>query len=372
MALTVLLAIAAVPGAAHAATGPTLRVAGGAPVASVSSPWTVALVSAGEPAVDGQFCGGSVIGPRHVLTAAHCVAGLKASRITVVSGRPRLSDESTGQRTGVARIAVDPEWNDATGSADTAVLTLTREVAAPAVSLARSGDGAGTRAVVSGWGRTSADPDDEGSDVLREVAVTVRSHGACRASYGEDYRRSVMLCAGTARADACEGDSGGPLVVAGPGGRAAQIGVVSFGADECATGDAPGMYTRVSDRAAWISRTAGLDGGLSTPQPAVGGARPALLKRARFGRIWCPGARCSVEVRVSDSVGAVRLAVRALRPASRSRGRADRRVDARKVGRGRWIASIDLPYGHVRLSAVALRPDGRRAARPARLAVQVD
>lgn len=65
-----------------------------------------------------------------------------------------------------------------------------------------------------------------------------------------------QVCAGGHRGvDSCQGDSGGPLYRPAPLGdslRIMQLGVVSFGLQNCATEGVPGVYTRVSHFMPWI------------------------------------------------------------------------------------------------------------------------
>ena len=129
----------------------------------------------------------------------------------------------------------------------------------------------------------------------------------------------------------------------------------------------PSVYTRVSAVSGWVARTAGI--AASSPAPAAAPApAPAPAQSApvaRFGRITCGYVRCSVEVRVSGDSGLSAVVVRA------SRGAVRRIATAGRAGAGRWVASIDLPYGVVSLSAAPINAQGRQAGRPARLTVEV-
>ncbi|MFE7778791.1 S1 family serine peptidase [Streptomyces sp. NPDC057445] len=229
---------------------------GGRPARSEDSPWVVALSSrdrfGGMRA--GQFCGGAVVAPTKVLTAAHClsreVLGASVGNVRdlrVIAGRAELLG-SGGQEIPVREVRLAPAYNASTNSADLAVLTLSKALPADRViAAAASGDPAyapGTAAVVYGWGDTSG----AGSYAytLRYAPVRVLPDAACDKAYagvpgGPRYEPSTMLCAGDEHGghDACQGDSGGPLVA---GGRL--IGLVSWGSG-CGRADSPGVYTRV-------------------------------------------------------------------------------------------------------------------------------
>ena len=205
-----------------------------------------------------HVCGGSLIGDRWVLTAAHCVAGQRASRLRVEAGVTRLS--SGGTTFGVSTVIVHPSYNSRTSDSDLALLELTSSALAfgPVALMDLPSEpvyaSPGELAVVAGWGSLSAG--GRSSDTLQHVAVPLLSNQQCHDAY-RPYGQSItdrMLCAGylgTGGADSCQGDSGGPLIVDTPDGWA-QVGVVSFGFG-CADPRFPGVYTRVSEFEGWIS-----------------------------------------------------------------------------------------------------------------------
>ena len=206
----------------------TYRVIGGQTAGAEQFPSIAALVTAGAPAADGQFCGATVIAAQLVLTAAHCVEGATPSSVEVVTGRSRLSDERSGRRTAVTRIDVHPDWRSR--FTDAALLHLASPVQVPALALAGSSDGApGLVAGVAGWGQTSQD-EQSASDELRWAPLTIRSASACRAGHGSDYDDARMLCASGDGRDSCNGDSGGPLVTTASG-TTRLAGIVSFGGE---------------------------------------------------------------------------------------------------------------------------------------------
>ena len=168
-------------------------VIGGQPAPVSDSPWVVALSSRARfgSTRAGQFCGGVVVAPTKVLTAAHCMsedvlaaAPDDVGDLKVIAGRDRLRGTG-GEEVAVKTYAVDPAYDPDTNASDLAVLTLSNALPADyAIRPAAPGDEAsapGTDAQVFGWGDTTGR--ESYAYTLRSAPVTVLPDSTCRQAY---------------------------------------------------------------------------------------------------------------------------------------------------------------------------------------------
>ncbi len=291
--------------ALFATVSPSGAVVDGRDAAADEWPWMVSLRSGGH------LCGGAIISPTTVATAAHCVEGINAGGLAVRAGT--IEVDGRGQRLDVDRIIRHPNYNSRTVENDIALLRLdgsfqygpgVAPIAVRGSGFASAAD-AGSPAWATGWG----DLDEEGRlgapRILQEVQLPVVGDAACDRAIG--IERDVMLCAGGEGPGTCYGDSGGPLASRGDDGVWYLIGLTSWGV-VCGEPGLPGAYAEVGAFTSWIvANTPDLAGGAQPqpqPEPSPGATRTIAENRERT-RIPTVG-RVDVPVQVAGVDGTIR------------------------------------------------------------------
>jgi len=232
------------------------RIVGGKPADPEEYPWMAALLRA-----DGGFCGGALISPQHVLTAAHCLFGSKPADWTVRIGVYDLSDGNSGADYRVSKFTLHPNHTSRYQRNDIALIKLTSPVGLKNdyrhICLPESGvQLEGENAYVVGFGSICLGC--EGSNKLLELSVPIWNQTECKAAYNAQFvpLDDAQICAGfkEGQRDSCRGDSGGPLMLQNSREQWAVVGIVSFGRG-CGRLNSPGIYTRVPDYVDWIMAT---------------------------------------------------------------------------------------------------------------------
>jgi len=291
-----LLTLSLIPAAAIAQDSGTVqpRVVGGSTASTSTYPWQAAVVFSSDSPYQNknphqrQFCGGSLITSRIVITAAHCVYDLDPdcnsnlstqnmclpndpggdgtetldpNDVKVILGQDTLSTAPASSELAVQAVKYQSGYNPnyqghGVPRDDVAYLVL----AAPGstqtqIKIAGADEAAlwdpGSFVEISGWGATTQCSTSCGStvDTLRAATVQMIADSSCVSplAYGTDFDSGTMVCAGymSGGVDTCAGDSGGPLQAPLDGGGYRLVGITSWG-DGCAQPGLPGVYTRVA------------------------------------------------------------------------------------------------------------------------------
>ncbi|EDL02069.1 plasminogen, isoform CRA_i [Mus musculus] len=227
------------------------RVVGGCVANPHSWPWQISL----RTRFTGQhFCGGTLIAPEWVLTAAHCLE--KSSRPefykVILGAHEEYIRGSDVQEISVAKLILEPNNRDIALLKLSRPATITDKVIPACLPSPNYMVADRTICYITGWGETQG---TFGAGRLKEAQLPVIENKVCnRVEYLNNRVKSTELCAGqlAGGVDSCQGDSGGPLVCFEKDKYILQ-GVTSWGLG-CARPNKPGVYVRVSRFVDWIER----------------------------------------------------------------------------------------------------------------------
>ena len=280
--------IAAVGPAGGSQQGP--QVINGSNAAAGAWPAMAAIGYRGESAKRGTFCGGTLVAEGWVLTAAHCLSGLKAKGVVVRVGITSLKNASDTE-IRVAKIYTK-KYKPRKDINDIALLKLKQVSDKTPMGLATAAMYvANAPATVIGWGATKPNGRKYPSK-LQQGTVEITPDARCEKMWREANTKK-QVCAGIGGAnsvDTCAGDSGGPLILADAAGVPQVAGIVSYGPQPCANPRRRAVYTKTSHYAGWIESTIGgppgpaptptptptpTDSGATTPSPVTSAPAPA-------------------------------------------------------------------------------------------------
>lgn len=225
---------------------PAPRIVGGTTARPGSNPFQVALLLKSQSSnFQAQYCGGSLVAGRFVVTAAHCSDFVTPGEVQVLTDTRRL--DGSGSRRNVVAITVHPAFDSRTMDNDIAVWELASEVTGVPFAQLPPQDAAEpiTKRITlaTGWGR-----DDRGLFPIdfMQAKLKLIPRAECNVSYQGAITQN-MVCAGlrSGGRDTCQGDSGGPLTRKRLGAFVELTGITSWG-NGCGLAGYPGVYTRVA------------------------------------------------------------------------------------------------------------------------------
>uniref|UniRef100_A0A3Q2Y6A4 trypsin n=1 Tax=Hippocampus comes TaxID=109280 RepID=A0A3Q2Y6A4_HIPCM len=256
------------------------KIVGGSFITAQSQPWVAAIFHQRRR----FLCGGSLIAPCWVLTAAHCFSDgerTNLQRLSVFLGKSAINetDEVNEQKFTVEKMILHQAYNKANYNNDIALLKIkssdgrcavrSESVRTVCLPPAHTQLPVGFQCVIAGFGREKSDVFSAGalhySQYLKEARVNLLSQSQCKKNSAyANLLTENMFCAAEPSwsMDSCQGDSGGPLVCEASG-RLFQFGIVSWG-DGCAKENNPGVYTQLTNYNKWIAEK------IKLPQYTVG------------------------------------------------------------------------------------------------------
>jgi hypothetical protein len=222
----------------------------------------------GVQATDGYACTGTVVAPRVVLTAGHCVEDVESgslvepTRIGVATGVSNLQKIAKANISRVERVLVNPNFNPSKLRGDAGLLILSSPVTATPIRLASTTTDAplyeaGTELQIAGWGLDELGKEHRPNQ-LQTGTVPIQSSSRCKAGlrfFYPFFDPSIQLCTLDTHHHVifCHGDSGGPGMTTGADGMPVEIGVISLNDGVCNPHD-PAVYTRVDQIQPWVQK----------------------------------------------------------------------------------------------------------------------
>lgn len=271
---------------AQARSGASASIVGGKAASIVDFP-ALAFIEAADK--ENRFaCTGTVIAPRVILTAAHCVEDLQGKggftpsrNYAVATGATNPFEAGEENVSHVIATHVFPDFDPGNLHGDAAILVLEKASAAPPIAIATSADSAlyegGATVELAGWGLMRGNSKAQPRR-LRAAATLLQAPEFCQRKtrpYYPPYSPGAQMCTLDSPAKAtggCYGDSGGPAIAQRPDGSFVEVGITSTGGPMCSP-KLPNVLTRVDAISTWaLQWIAAVESG--GPPPTVDPATP--------------------------------------------------------------------------------------------------
>jgi secreted trypsin-like serine protease len=258
----------------------------------------------GVQATAGYACTGTVVAPRVILTAGHCVEDIESSsiveptEIAVATGVSNLTKIPRANISAVVQVLAYPNFDPTKLQGDAGLLILAAPVVAPPIALATTADAAlyepGDELTIAGWGiddrKTGHAPTQ-----LQAASVPVEEASRCKRGTRRFYpffdpiHQVCALDIPGFKVTACHGDSGGPAIATRTDGTPVEIGVTSLGDGSC-NPSSPAVFTRVDQISTWVqSWINAVELGAPAPQVVVPKSHLPTLTRERAEEISAIG-----------------------------------------------------------------------------------
>jgi hypothetical protein len=253
---------------------------GGRPVSALAVPWQAQIFNPKvrpDPANPkptwqrSHYCGGALIAPDWVVTAAHCID----QELVDYGFKVRLGVSDISKGDGITyridRIVRHSQYNadnnDPTRppnmyANDIALIRIAPDGPAQArdpkkirtIPINRKPLAGGTPVSATGWGAVGSGQTEAASAAILRVDLRLMDTPVCqqRPTYGAQKIHGNVFCASHPTRSTCRGDSGGPVVLTN--GTPTLVGLVSWGKKKCAGDGRPGVYTRIDRYAGWIDQ----------------------------------------------------------------------------------------------------------------------
>mmetsp|Transcript_22043 Transcript_22043/g.47836 ORF Transcript_22043/g.47836 Transcript_22043/m.47836 type:complete len:898 (+) Transcript_22043:98-2791(+) len=239
---------------------------------------------------DYHMCGGFLVAPDIIMTAAHCATyspagsdevyqafnGIEIGRLNLGEEKAYDAFENESYRLNYENLIPEklmkhPKYDEVTMEHDLMLVKVFGKSRYPVVNVnsEASAPHDGERVTVLEWGATEGNSGKKYSDEMKEADLNILSNQDCRNTQVDvtdpttgqtssmslqDHIFDDMMCASAFGRHICYGDAGGPVISRGNdegGADDTVLGIISWGYG-CVNPDYPAVITRISSHYQWI------------------------------------------------------------------------------------------------------------------------